>query len=267
MTAATTSAAPPRTPSVRREGVWPDSESSPRGQRARGAGRRAARGRGRRLGVRDGRPTRPAWWARCGGGGRRRRGAADGRARAGRGPREAVLVTAFVPAGVAGAGVAGALPSSGFVASAVPAAAAAPPRCRARRRRASGHRRDRLGTVVAGASPRRRVVGGAPAMPGVGGARALRGARASRRRSAAGRPPLRRSADGRLARCVGRHARLELGGALGRAAGPFAQALDLARLREVQQRQDAEPEDRRDAGVGAVLLDLLLRREGGDAPS
>ena len=40
----------------------------------------------------------------------------------------------------------------------------------------------------------------------------------------------------------------ELGVALGRAAGPLAQALDLARLREVQQREHAEPDDRGVAG-------------------
>ena len=55
---------------------------------------------------------------------------------------------------------------------------------------------------------------------------------------------------------------LELGGALGRAAGPFAQALDLARLREVEQRQHGEPEDGREPGVGAVLLDLAARPRG-----
>jgi hypothetical protein len=57
---------------------------------------------------------------------------------------------------------------------------------------------------------------------------------------------------------VGLHARLELGRALGRAARPGAQALDLARLREVQKRQDTQAENGRDASVRAVLLDLVL---------
>jgi hypothetical protein len=54
------------------------------------------------------------------------------------------------------------------------------------------------------------------------------------------------------------HARLELRRTLGSAARPGAQALHFARLREVQKRQDTKPEDGRDAGVRAVLLDLVL---------
>jgi hypothetical protein len=41
-------------------------------------------------------------------------------------------------------------------------------------------------------------------------------------------------------RCDGTNPLLELGGTLGRAAGPVAQALDLASLGEGQQRQDGD---------------------------
>ena len=54
---------------------------------------------------------------------------------------------------------------------------------------------------------------------------------------------------------LGRHARLQVGVALGSAARPLAQALDLARLGEVQECQHGEPEHAGKAGVGAVVLD------------
>ena len=55
--------------------------------------------------------------------------------------------------------------------------------------------------------------------------------------------------------------RLDLAGALGRTAGPIAQALELARLGEVEDGQDGEAEKRGKPDVGAVLLDLMLERE------
>ena len=58
---------------------------------------------------------------------------------------------------------------------------------------------------------------------------------------------------------VGLHALGELGVALGRAAGPFAQALDLARLREVQHRQHAEADHGGDAQVRAEAFDLVAK--------
>ena len=51
------------------------------------------------------------------------------------------------------------------------------------------------------------------------------------------------------------HALLELGGALGRTAGPFAEALDLARLGEVQERQHGQAEHGSRARVAAIVLD------------
>ena len=55
-------------------------------------------------------------------------------------------------------------------------------------------------------------------------------------------------------RCCGA---LGLDHALGRPAGPLAQALDVTRLREVERRQHGEPDDGREPGVGADLLDDL----------
>ena len=57
------------------------------------------------------------------------------------------------------------------------------------------------------------------------------------------------------------HGLLELGGALGRAARPFAQAFDFARLGEVQQCENGQTEKRGDPDVGAVLVDLVLERK------
>ena len=57
---------------------------------------------------------------------------------------------------------------------------------------------------------------------------------------------------------------LELLRALGRSARPLAQALDLSRLGEVEQRQDRKGRDRGEACVGSVLLDLARQREGED---
>ena len=93
----------------------------------------------------------------------------------------------------------------------------------------------------AGAGLGRPAAAGAP-RPGLGDARLAGG-----RRAAAALP------GGLLGDAL-----LELLVALGRAAGPFAQALDLARLREVQQRQHREAGDRGEARVGADLLDLAL---------
>ena len=111
-----------------------------------------------------------------------------------------------------------------------------------------------LATVVAVAAAAAAATVAGAATPGVGGGPACWAAGvAGAVGRGAGRRGRRHAALG-----IGRDARLELGGALGRAARPFAQALDLTRLREVEQRQDAEPEDRGDARVGSVLLDLAL---------
>jgi hypothetical protein len=44
---------------------------------------------------------------------------------------------------------------------------------------------------------------------------------------------------------------------LGRTAGPFAQALDVARLGEVERRKDGQPDHRGKARVGPDLLNDL----------
>jgi hypothetical protein len=54
---------------------------------------------------------------------------------------------------------------------------------------------------------------------------------------------------------------LRLARALGRAAGPFAQALQFAGLREVEDREHGQAEERHDTDVGAVLLDPIRQRE------
>jgi hypothetical protein len=53
----------------------------------------------------------------------------------------------------------------------------------------------------------------------------------------------------------GTAALLELRGALRCPPGPFAQALHVARLREVERRQDREAEHGGEARVGTDLLD------------
>ena len=60
---------------------------------------------------------------------------------------------------------------------------------------------------------------------------------------------------------LGHDARLDLLRALGRAARPIAQALELARLGEVEHCQHGQAEERGEPDVGAVLLDLVLDRE------
>ena len=72
-------------------------------------------------------------------------------------------------------------------------------------------------------------------------------------------PRGRRGAPGRVG--LGHHAGLHLLCALGRTPRPIAQALELACLREVEQGQHGQAEERRNANVGAVLLDLVLQRE------
>jgi hypothetical protein len=47
------------------------------------------------------------------------------------------------------------------------------------------------------------------------------------------------------------------GSAIGRTPGPFAQALDVARLGEVERRQDGQPDHRGKARVGPDLLNDL----------
>ena len=53
----------------------------------------------------------------------------------------------------------------------------------------------------------------------------------------------------------------ELLGTLGCAPRPFAQALDLARLREVEQREDGKPRDRHQTGHGADVRQRPAERE------
>ena len=268
-----------------RAAVVPSRGPGPRGAsrgRARPTGADGARRRGRRRGAETAAGGRPAAARRLGGRRPRRRraggGAAPRRRPAGAAPGGLAGVAAAArrgrgdrrlgrAAGLArrrrglAAGAPGAPASSGFLAS--PSCGLAVPRgprlgLGARRRHAAplpvpfwGAVVPGLATVVAGAPAAAAAAVAGAATPGARAARRPAGRRASRRggpRASAPAPALR----------IGRRARLELGGALGRAAGPLAQALDLARLREVQQRQDAEPEDRGDARVGPVLLDLVL---------
>ena len=114
-----------------------------------------------------------------------------------------------------------------------------------------GHRRGRL-----------RRAGQLPGRRGHPGRRGRADARVERRRRlllGGRRRGLQRLRDD-AAGGVGLHALGELGGPLGLAAGPLAQALDLTRLGEIQQRHDAQADDRRVAGVGADLLDEVARR-------
>jgi len=59
-----------------------------------------------------------------------------------------------------------------------------------------------------------------------------------------------------------RHALLGLHRALGRTSGPLAQAPDLARLREDEQRQDGDPQQRREGDDRADLREFCGDREG-----
>ena len=139
------------------------------------------------------------------------------------------------------------------------AGAAARRRRRPRRRRRrrggrGGARRARPGTRRAAARRRARAAARRPASrrdarAGPAGATAPGGVAPTLAYSAAvglllrggRRRGLQRLGDDAALR-VGLDALRELGGALGLAAGPLAQALDLARLGEVQQRQDGQPE-------------------------
>ena len=60
---------------------------------------------------------------------------------------------------------------------------------------------------------------------------------------------------------LGDHSGLQLLRALGRAARPIAQAAQLPRLREIEDREHGQAEERSDADIRAVLLDLVLERE------
>jgi hypothetical protein len=55
---------------------------------------------------------------------------------------------------------------------------------------------------------------------------------------------------------------LEIGRALGGAAGPLAQALELARLREGQQRQRGDADHGHEGSECADLGDCVREREG-----
>ena len=138
----------------------------------------------------------------------------------------------------------------------------ADPRARSRRDRAAGRGRCRWWRD----RPRRARRARSPARP----RRPARpAARASRPGGAAARsPPFAAAVPGigrRAARDGGgrlRHdALLELARTLRRTARPFAQALQLAGLREVQQREHGQAEEGGDADIGAVLLDLVLDGE------
>src|SRR5439155_726215 len=110
---------------------------------------------------------------------------------------------------------------------------------RGRRLRGDGRRLGGLGLRRAVA--RRRLPGGGGRL---------------RRRAGQGLPldaPLR----------VGRHALLELGGALGRSPGPLAQPAHLARLAEVEEREDGEAGDRDEPGEGADRLEVLVDLDQG----
>ena len=121
-------------------------------------------------------------------------------------------------------------------------AVGAPPRSR-RRSRSAG---------VAAAGPVATARGGAG-----------RGCRRGGARRARARPAWPAASGGlgtgRLGHRLGDHAAGAAGvvGALGRAAGPFAQALHVPRLREVERRQHGQSHDGREPGVGPDLLDDL----------
>ena len=149
------------------------------------------------------------------------------------------------------------------------------------------------------ASPAVRLGGGCPASPGaraspaLAGRRRRVGRRGRRRRGAAAaaaaaglarrasRRRARRRAGARACGAAGAGRRpggcgwatarcwaaatarvLQLGGALGRAARPLAQALDLARLGEVEQGEHGEAEHRREAGVAPRTARSCRRPRG-----
>ena len=125
-----------------------------------------------------------------------------------------------------------------------------------RRGGGAGGRAGRAAAVAGAAARRPRLAARLPAAAGGRGAcwAALpRGPAAGAAGGAGCAAAAARLLGSALTRC------LQLGGALGRAARPFAQALDLARLREVEQREHGEAEHGGEARVGAVLLDLVLR--------
>jgi hypothetical protein len=59
----------------------------------------------------------------------------------------------------------------------------------------------------------------------------------------------------------GTHALLELGGALGCASSPLAQALNLARLGEGEQRHDRDARQRRERRYRANLGERVRQRQ------
>ena len=142
----------------------------------------------------------------------------------------------------------------------------APAPRRARAIRARGRRRHRPRRERSGRGRGRRRRAGPGELAGRRGCAGRRRAdarveRGGRRGGAlrGGRRGRERLRDDAAVR-IGLRALLELDRALGRATGPFAQALDLARLGEVEHRQDPEPEDRREAGVRADLLEETAER-------
>ena len=136
--------------------------------------------------------------------------------------------------------------------------------------------------ALAGAEPRhprpRRPAQGQAGAPGFGALGAAAAAALAAAAAAAGVAAARPGARGRglrgnrrCGRGRGRGSRLWLWlrydaaghgghllvGALGRAAGPLAQPLDVPRLREVERRQQGHAHHRGDPGVGADFLDDL----------
>src|SRR4051794_6721124 len=173
---------------------------------------------------------------------------------------------AGVPAGGAGAGGPGGGAGGGGAAGGGGGAPrrgdrGGPGRGRAGGRRGRGRAGGRRGRGRAGGR-RGRARGLLRVLAGGGGRRG--GGLGRRSRAGLRRRGLLRDGRADAPLCLGDHALLLLGGALGRAARPFAQTLDLASLREVEQRQHGEPQHGCEARVRPVLLDLVRDREGED---
>ena len=158
--------------------------------------------------------------------------------------------------------------------------AAALAACRRRRRRSRCERRRRP-PPPPGRGRRRRSRPGSAARPA--GRRDRRGARAAARRGSARAGPPRGAAAALLAQrsrrlalrwralssssrsssarsaAAAEVASLRSASRSGADPGPLAQAADVARLGEVEQGEDGEAEERRQAGEGADVLDQLHR--------
>ena len=124
-----------------------------------------------------------------------------------------------------------------------------------RRYQGSGGR-DRIGVLATGAGVGAGLVGNPGGAPGAGVA--VPGGGNGRRRHHRGRRAHPRGHALLLLLGGGsRDPRLLLGGALGGAARPFAQALYVTRLREVERAEHCKADNGRKPGVGADLLNVM----------